>query len=426
MANKGHVYEHFAYEYFNSLIKQGYFHFPVTQCRLTKQKPFYSKDREKNIYFDLVLEIFLPNQSDPFLIFVIECKNYNHKVPVDDIEEFASKVDQIRYQKISPICITTVGFQSGGLTFAKNRGITLWRVVQTTSEPEIILNRQKQRSKDLQQVIESALTNEKYNSWQYGNIFIQSPTRFTLYPKEFIYDLLKLEPLKFKTLKNNKLVKKNVPYLSKKQISVLAENLYNKYKNTYGELEIHRILEELDISLEVTKDLFDIDTIAEINFEKKIITLFGKSYFSETQLKFALAHEIGHFVLKHDTHLNKEQQTVDKSINIEVKHELPLNLDRIEYQANYFASCLLLPEKTLTHIFLNLLERHKVKNRGFSLLYIDNQPCNLINYKKICLPIANFFDVSQETLKIRLTELKLAEFHFSKIQQETLPKSNFF
>src|SRR5690606_25404186 len=122
MANKGHVYEHFAYEYFNSLIKQGYFHFPVTQCRLTKQKPFYSKDREKNIYFDLVLEIFLPNQSDPFLIFVIECKNYNHKVPVDDIEEFASKVDQIRYQKISPICITTVGFQSGGLTFAKNRG----------------------------------------------------------------------------------------------------------------------------------------------------------------------------------------------------------------------------------------------------------------------------------------------------------------
>lgn len=185
MVQKGLIYENFAFNYFSALIEQHFFGFSPEQCRLTQQKPFFSKDREKNIFFDLVLEIFLPHQTEPFLIFVIECKNYNHKVPVDDIEEFASKVDQIRFQKISPICITTVGFQSGGLTFAKNRGITLWKVVQSSTIPDIILNRQKQWLKDLQPEIKLALTNENYENWKFGNTFIQTPQKTNALSQRF-------------------------------------------------------------------------------------------------------------------------------------------------------------------------------------------------------------------------------------------------
>lgn len=430
MTHKGPEYENFALNYFTTLIEQRYFGFPPEQCQLTPQKPFYSKDREKNIFFDLVLEIFLPKQIDPFLIFVIECKNYNHKVPVDDIEEFASKIDQIRFQKISPICITTVGFQSGGLTFAKNRGITLWKVIQTSTngEPEIILNRQKQRLKELEPEIKLALIDETYSDWKFGNTFIQTPQKFTLYPKDYINELISSEHEKAVLFKKFKRQTINVPYLSKVQISLIAEDIYNRYKSDNGRLEVLQILNDFNISVFSTEKIIDQDTIAEINFNQKKITLFGKNFFSETQLNFALSHEIGHFLLGHDKYLKVERQTINTSTGVEFINSLPINLDRIEYQANYFAACLLLPRIALTNTFIHLIKKYNVPYRGFSLLYVDEQPCNLDSYNKICIPIANFFMVSQETLKIRLTELNLAKFNIkrkTKVVDNTLQSFDF-
>lgn len=355
MIQKGPLYENFAFEYFSSLINSGYFHFPPEQCIITKQKPFYSKDREKNIFFDLVIEIFLPEQNDPFLIFVIECKNYGGKVPVDDIEEFASKIDQIRYQKISPICITTVGFQSGGLTFAKNRGITLWRV-HAHDTHEIILNRQKQRLKNIELEIQLALTDESYNNWKFGNTFIQTPNKLTLYPKDFINEIIFSQNTTALQFKKFKIQKVNVPYLSKQKISLIAEDIYNKYKSENGMLEINRILNDLNISLRITCEIIDVDTIAEINFSQKTITLFGKDLFTEEQLNFALAHEVGHFILKHNLLLKTEQQTTSLSKNVQFREAIPINIDRIEYQANFFAACLLLPETPLKEIFFRLIK----------------------------------------------------------------------
>lgn len=414
MTNKGLKYENFAFDYFTALIEQRYFGFPPEQCLLTPQKPFYSKDREKNIFFDLVLEIFLPYQSEAFLIFVIECKNYNHKVPVDDIEEFASKIDQIRFLKISPICITTIGFQSGSLTFAKNRGITLWKVIELSKTPDIILNRQKQRLKDLQPEINLALIDENYNNWKFGNTFIQTPEKFTLYPKDYINEIISKEKGKSTILEQYKNQKIDVPYLSKNKISLMAEDIYNRYKSETGKLDVLKILQDFKITLDATEKIIDSDTLAEINFSQRKITLFGKNYFTDTQLNFALAHEIGHFFLGHDQYLKVEYQTIKTSKNIESKNSLPINLDRIEYQANYFAACLLLPQTPLTTIFIKLIQRYNITYRGFSLLYIDEQPCNLDNYNKVCIPIANFFMVSQEALKIRLTELGLAKFEITK------------
>ena len=123
----------------------------------------------------------------------------------------------------------------------------------------------------------------------------------------------------------------------------------------------------------------------------------------------------------HDQYLKFECQTTKTSENIEFQNALPINLDRIEYQANYFAACLLLPQAQLTTIFIELIKRYSIKYRGFSLLYVDEQPCNLDNYNKICIPIANFFMVSQEALKIRLTELGLAKFEIIK---KTKPVKN--
>ena len=80
---KGSIFEEIVFNYFNHLIKNGYFGFTKDQCLLTRQKAYYSRDREKEIFFDLSLELFFPQQNIPFLIILIECKNYNKKVPID-------------------------------------------------------------------------------------------------------------------------------------------------------------------------------------------------------------------------------------------------------------------------------------------------------------------------------------------------------
>jgi hypothetical protein len=65
------------------------------------------------------------------VLVLVECKHYKSKVPVDDVEEFHSKIDDIGAHK--GILITTIGFQSGALKAAKGRRIAL---ALLTKEPQ--------------------------------------------------------------------------------------------------------------------------------------------------------------------------------------------------------------------------------------------------------------------------------------------------
>ena len=65
-------------------------------------------------------------------LFLVECKCYGHSVPVDDVEEFHSKIDDIGAHK--GIMVTTVGFQEGTVKTARGRGIAL-ALLTTEQQP---------------------------------------------------------------------------------------------------------------------------------------------------------------------------------------------------------------------------------------------------------------------------------------------------
>lgn len=69
------------------------------------------------------------------ILILVECKCYGHKVPVDDVEEFHSKLDDIGAQK--GIMVTTVGFQSGARTAAKGRRIALALLTPSSASKEL-------------------------------------------------------------------------------------------------------------------------------------------------------------------------------------------------------------------------------------------------------------------------------------------------
>jgi Zn-dependent peptidase ImmA (M78 family) len=410
---KGDIFENFVFDYFSALLQKGYMGLNPNHTKIYKQKKYYSKDREDYIIFDVAIEVFLFEQKEPYLVILIECKNYEKNVPVDDIEEFSTKVSQVGKHYTKAICITKNGFQKGALNVAKNRKIGLWRITANDNH-EVIFNRTINRIKDNDEIITNALTLENFQDISSSSIYIQTPLRFTNTPKDLIYDFLlsqkDISPKDFFTQHRVKSCSKIIPYKSKKELSILAENLSNKfYKN--GEIDLNEIINTLGYKL------IEIDTpehpniIGKLETKLKTITIFGISFYSQHQINFAKAHEIAHIFLNHSKYIISENFSPSmESLSVDI--ETTQNIDRLEFQANYFAGCLLLPENRLKATLYYYLQYYDIRNRGFSPLYIDSQPCNFENYRKIVLPLTEIFNVSQETMKIRLTELGLAQFVF--------------
>jgi len=57
------------------------------------------------------------------IIILVECKLYSRKIGIDDVMEFATRIDDIAAHK--GIIATTVGFQEGAVKLAQSKGIAL-------------------------------------------------------------------------------------------------------------------------------------------------------------------------------------------------------------------------------------------------------------------------------------------------------------
>jgi hypothetical protein len=137
--NKGLVYEYKVLEIVAQKINSGHFGLVPSQVKIGHKPSYYSRDREKNIIFDVSIEVFMLDADDPYFVWIWECKNYNKKVPVDDVEEFHSKLAQIGVNRTKGSIITPKGFDEGAFNFARSKGIGLWRYVPP-GDPVCIMN----------------------------------------------------------------------------------------------------------------------------------------------------------------------------------------------------------------------------------------------------------------------------------------------
>ena len=110
-SQKGDQLEKIIFDIFSEEIENDRFSVKKQYCRIFRRKGYYSKDREGNIVFDITIEIYMPGQTAYSMLIIIECKNYNHPVPVDDAEEFYGKVEQIAGGNGKAIIASTSAFQ---------------------------------------------------------------------------------------------------------------------------------------------------------------------------------------------------------------------------------------------------------------------------------------------------------------------------
>src|SRR5687768_14096101 len=122
---KGDRLESKIFALFKREIVEGRFFVSEHCCKLFSKKGYYSKARGKTIIFDISIEIYLPGQDTYSMLVLIECKNYNHPVPVDDIEEFYQKVEQVAGANGKAIVVSTNSFQESAFSFSKSQGVGL-------------------------------------------------------------------------------------------------------------------------------------------------------------------------------------------------------------------------------------------------------------------------------------------------------------
>ncbi len=133
--NTGKEFEEIVFNIITKLIKSNQFMLSEPYVKVLHNAKYYSKDRESHIICDISVEKYLEDPDTntalhPSIIVVIECKDYSGSVPVDDVEEFHSKLQQIGADNAKGIMVShTGGFQRSALNYAQSKGIALARIL---------------------------------------------------------------------------------------------------------------------------------------------------------------------------------------------------------------------------------------------------------------------------------------------------------
>ncbi|UJB19194.1 MULTISPECIES: restriction endonuclease [Lysobacter] len=105
---------------------------------LHKQKGYYSRDRESHIVLDVSIEVWLPSAPNWSMLWACECKDYSKSIPVDDIEEFKAKLDQISGANRKGVIATTSSLQSSALKYATAQGIGVVRLLPSNQVEHVL------------------------------------------------------------------------------------------------------------------------------------------------------------------------------------------------------------------------------------------------------------------------------------------------
>jgi Restriction endonuclease/IrrE N-terminal-like domain len=283
-------------------------------CQIFQKKGYYSPDRKKDIVFDVSVEVYLPGAQQYSLLVLFECKNYSHPVPVDDIEEFFAKVQQVAAANSKAVVASKSSFQSGALEFAKSKHMGLLRYFGPENFKWELLRSPSATSSGLRPDAESmvidGLTRPDFKS-EVFDLFFQTPTRATTSLANFFDDLVvgtTLSDNEVRKIANPKSRQTHtVPFREKGDLEDLAEQTLESILYSSGPVALEAICKrEADaVGLSVRAGLpllapeRSVPPLGRIQFEPLIIDLYNQDVHHLGRDRFTLAHELAHHLLGH-------------------------------------------------------------------------------------------------------------------------------
>lgn len=429
---KGDKLEDRAFVEFNNQIAEERFFSRREYCKIFQKKGYYSRDRKKDIIFDIAVEVTLPGQERYSLLFLIECKNYSHRVPVDDVEEFFAKIQQVSGANVKGIVMSTNSFQQGAFNFAKSKGIGLLRYFKE-EELEWILARSPSNMVSTTYATSAsssaykALWEEDYKS-RYFDFYGFVDETYTVSSNQFFSSLSRvgtdsdildsLAEIEQATRKT----RLAVPYKKMEEIERVSSLILSEIGYRFGQVPLDKICEFLNekFGLVIVRNInLDEGILGQISFGPDEIFIDDYQASTPERARFTLAHELGHFLLDHKEFIARET-CHEEDIDLERSENMNLrDVKRMEWQANIFASYLLLPTEQFRNEFLKQATLHELFDRGYGLLYLDDQRCNIGTFCSITSSLMKNFQVSRSVVKIRLLKLGFLK------ESQDIPKQDF-
>ena len=418
---KGDLLEDEIFNLFKDLIDNEQFLVKKSNCKIFQKKGYYSKDREGNIIFDISIEMFLPDTDEYFMLMLIECKNYKHTVPVNDIEEFFAKVQQVGAANAKAVIASTNSFQQGTLKFAKSKGIGVLRY----SDPQNYKWELRRHTSSTywssltsNESIQEGLYNPNFKS-KYFDLYMQSPSKCTNDLWVFIEDLIdKTIVTQFQiqgVINSKNCISVPIEFIEKPKLEEQSNKILEDIGYYNGEVSLEDICklekERSNLNVVIGKQApnmeFCNNILGRILFESSEIQVFTSMHPNRGRERFTLAHELGHHFLKHGRYMIRESCDESDFSGFLSGIKDKSDISKLEFQANYFAASLLMPKTNFIRDFWEFANDIGLINRGFGALFNDNQPCNQKNYMSVTTKLMLRYGVSRIATDIRLASLGL-------------------
>lgn len=413
-AKKGNQLEEGFYNYLLDQQDRGDLVYGVINsktCKILRKKKYFCNDRKADVEFDVVIEIYRENSDKPFSYVVFECKNYTRNIPETCVTEFSDKLGRIFKHAAKGVLVVSTRLQSGADNIARSRSMGIAKYDDTGLE--VVAERIGWSCLETPFVQKQIFQSESFDkslkfSACYDGKFFGSISQF----------LCSLEPaLEMEERTEKTSGKKSVQYLHPEEIEKSAQEILNKIGYQNGAVDLKEICSELDIEIEYSHQKISLENgspiLGSANFDRRLIII--NHHDNPLRERFTLGHEIGHFYLKHNRYLRSE--TIAKQdLFIDRESEKSHDYQRLEFQANSFASNLILPN----HIFYCALHaargRLDIRDRGHGYVFVDDQPCNYLAYHKLQTELSEYFEVSKQAIEIKLKKLGLLTDHRRKYQ----------
>lgn len=394
----GDVFENKVFRIIQDLLVNEKFFVPGNNSKIFQKKGYYSESRKSEIIVDISIETYLGNVDKYSIITVIECKNYGKRgVPVDDIEEFDSKLNQIGEHNTKGIIITNSTFQRSTISLAISKKIALVHISDGGEVDWINYRKDQKESGPTSNNIEDI-------SYEFTKLnffgFCENKKYYTL-PDLLIYmgviDLYVNQPKYI-----------NIPYRTEDEIEKEIEGFSTNEFYNNDRLDTEKLCNHFTKTCNVSFN-FDEElgsdrsnkVLGKISLNPLKIYITKGLHLDPHRWRFTIAHEIGHLVLHRDEITRYLDEYTDNELTISM-HGFDLSPKynkRFEIQANIFASRLLIPQYQLINHVKDYFDKEDI-HKGY--LYLDSQRCNIDLTYRLLFELQEHFNVSKEVARIRL------------------------
>ncbi len=332
---------------------------------------------------DITIEIYSNSDKEAWSnLLVIECKNHKRKIDHSIYREFVGNLADYPRSGVRGIMISSVGFTPQVITLAQSDNIAL-AVLSENSDWNPIIWRQ--------------INNFEHNQFQHkaltGGAIANYPIVYSENTFITFSDLLQNIGIPMsKAL--------HVPFMKDDEICKIVEDIIENTRYLKTESFIKRCFSQIATIYKLEFVEMQENCLGKCDFKEHVITI--NSILSKHRQNFTIAHELGHIALHSSIIANLcsiEDRESDKNTIIEKS-----TYGRMEYQANTFASFLLMPNVPFYEEVARLFIENRIKTMK---LYHDDQLCNIHDCNIIIGALSTKFNVSQDAVIVRLKRANL-------------------